>query len=87
MGDTLEDLGRAPEAEVNLVVSFCGTLGGQSITGEVRDTLCDRDTDPGIYEESFECNRRKKQVAYLEKGRRISLTGNKSEKVQKTRLY
>lgn len=69
MGDTLEDLGRAPEAEVNLVVSSVGLWAAKVLQGEVRDTLCDRDTDPGIYEESFECNRRKKAGSISRKGK------------------
>ena len=59
MGDTLENLGRAPEAEVNLVVLLMGLWAG-NIAGKIRDALCDWDTDSGIYENSVECNRRKK---------------------------
>ena len=49
MGDTLENLARAPEAE-----------GGGNIAGKIRDALCDRYTDSGIYENSVECNGREK---------------------------
>ena len=39
---------------------FDGTPGGGNIAGKIRDALCDRYTDSGIYENSVECNRRKK---------------------------
>lgn len=65
---------------------FDGTPGGGNIAGKIRDALCDRYTDSGIYENSVECNRRKKQVAYLEKGRHIGLTGNELEKSSENQI-
>ena len=39
---------------------FDGTPGSGNIAGKIRDTLCDRYTDPGIYGGSFTCDGRKK---------------------------
>ena len=39
---------------------FDGTPGGGNIAGNIRDALCDRYTDSGIYENSVECNGREK---------------------------
>ena len=66
---------------------FDGTPGGGNIAGKIRDALCDRYTDSGIYETLLNAIEEKKQVAYLEKGRHIGLTGNELEKVQKIRSY
>ena len=64
MGDTLEDLGRAPFGTPYVI--------GTPIRGFMKSLL-------NAIEE-------KKQVAYLEKGRRISLTGNKSEKSSENQI-
>ena len=47
-GDTLEDLGRAPEAEVNLVVSSVGLWAAKVLQERFGTPYCDWDTDPGI---------------------------------------
>ncbi len=57
------------EAEVNLVVSSVGLWAARALKEKYRNALCDRDTDPGMYEESFECNRRKKAGSISRKGK------------------
>ena len=65
---------------------FDGTPGSGNIAGKIRDALCDRYTDSGIYETLLNAIEEKKQVAYLEKGRHIGLTGNESEKSSENQI-
>ena len=80
MGDTLEDLGRAPEAEVNLVVSSVGLWAAKVLQERFGTPYVIGTPIRGFMKSLLNAIEEKKQVAYLEKGRRISLTGNKSEK-------
>ena len=85
MGDTLEDLGRAPEAEVNLVVSSVG-LGAKVLQERFGTPYVIGTPIRGCMKSLLNAIEEKKQVAYLEKGRRISLTGNKSEKSSENQI-
>ena len=79
MGDTLEDLGRAPEAEVNLVVSSVGLWAAKVLQERFGTPYVIGTPIRGFMKSLLNAIEEKKQVAYFEKGRRISLTGNKSE--------
>ena len=57
---------------------ICRASGGEGIEREIWNALCDRDTDPGIYEESFE---RIRLPALEDRGKEnLQGTGN-SEKI------
>lgn len=86
MGDTLEDLGRAPEAEVNLVVSSVGLWAAKVLQERFGTPYVIGTPIRGFMKSLLNAIEEKKQVAYLEKGRRISLTGNKSEKSSENQI-
>ena len=86
MGDTLEDLGRAPEAEVNLVVSSVGLWAAKVLQERFGIPYVIGTPIRGFMKSLLNAIEEKKQVAYLEKGRRISLTGNKSEKSSENQI-
>ena len=86
MGDTLEDLGRAPEAEVNLVVSSVGLWAAKVLQERFGTPYVIGTPIRGFMKSLLNSIEEKKQVAYLEKGRRISLTGNKSEKSSENQI-
>lgn len=86
MGDTLEDLGRAPEAEVNLVVSSVGLWAAKVLQERFGTPYVIGTPIRGFMKSLLNAIEEKKQVAYFEKGRRISLTGNKSEKSSENQI-
>ena len=86
MGDTLEALGRAPEAEVNLVVSSVGLWAAKVLQERFGTPYVIGTPIRGFMKSLLNAIEEKKQVAYFEKGRRISLTGNKSEKSSENQI-
>ncbi len=69
---------------------FDGTPGSGNIAGKIRDALCDRYTDSGIYENSVECNRRKKagsisrkRKAYRPDRKRVGKKFRKSDHINR----
>ena len=86
MGDTLEDLGRAPEAEVNLVVSSVGLWAAKVLQERFGIPYVIGTPIRGFMKTLLNAMEEKKQIAYLEKGRHIGLTGNESEKSSENQI-
>ena len=86
MGDTLEDLGRAPEAEVNLVVSSTGLRAAEILQERFGTPYVTGTPIRGFMKTLLNAMEEKKQIAYLEKGRHIGLTGNESEKSSENQI-
>ena len=86
MGDTLENLARAPEAEVNLVVSSTGLRAAEILRERFGTPYVTGTPIRGFMKTLLNAIEEKKQVAYLEKGRHIGLTGNESEKSSENQI-
>lgn len=79
MGDTLEEFDRAPEAEVNLAVSSAGLRAAEVLQERFGTPYVIGTPIRGFMKSLLNAIEEKKLVAYLGNGRRIGLTGNKSE--------
>ena len=79
MGDTLEELDRAPEAEVNLAVSSAGLRAAEVLQERFGTPYVIGTPIRGFMKSLLNAIEEKKLVAYLGNGRRIGLTGNKLE--------
>ena len=86
MGDTLENLARAPEAEVNLVVSSTGLRAAEILQERFGTPYVTGTPIRGFMKTLLNAIEEKKQVAYLEKGRHIGLTGNELEKSSENQI-
>lgn len=71
MGDTLEDLARAPEAEVNLVVSSTGLRAAEILQERFGTPYVTGTPIRGFMKTLLNAIEEKKQVAYLEEEKRI----------------